>query len=112
MNDELKTLRERYEPQEFKVVTAEPQVVSARFSLCGKFLVAGGFDARVRRWNLETDEIQERPALAGHQGWVTALAFGPGDRLFTADSWGQIRAWPCSAEAAEPAWAVINAHDG
>ena len=59
----------RFEPsKDVKTITAEPQVRSARFSSCGKVLIAGGFDARVRRWVTESDVPVELPSLDGHHG--------------------------------------------
>ena len=44
---------------------------------------------------------------------VSALAFGPqGDVLYSADSWGQIRATPYVGEKPAAKWAVKDAHDG
>ena len=48
---DTEALKARFEPRQSHVITAEPQIVAARFSPCGRQLVAGGLDARVRRWN-------------------------------------------------------------
>ncbi|HJN10743.1 MAG: WD40 repeat domain-containing protein [Pirellulaceae bacterium] len=66
----IKTLKARFEPHQRHVVTAEPQVVAARFGPCGRQLVAGGLDARLRHWESETDKTIELTALDGHHGWV------------------------------------------
>ena len=87
-------LLKKYELKNAKVISAEPQVSLARFSPCGKMLVGGGYDARVRRWNATVEEMPELPALEGHHGWVEGLAFrAEGELLFTADSWGQVCCW-------------------
>ena len=113
MNEDPKQLRERFEPKETKVLTADPQVVTARFSPCGKFLAAASFDARVRRWDAAGDDLPELAAIDGHGGWVTALAFAPqGEVLYSADSWGQIRATANTGETLAAKWAVKDAHDG
>jgi WD40 repeat protein len=104
----------RYEPKEVQVITADPQVRAARFSPCGKLLVAGGFDGRVRRWNVADAAAPELLALTGHHAWVDGLAFrSAGERLFTADSWGQIVCWSgYTVEQPERKWQHEQAHDG
>lgn len=111
MNDESKALLAKYEPKELGVITADPQVVAARFSPCGKFVVAGGFDSRVRRWDLASEGYPELASLGGHGGWVEATAFY-GDTLFSADTWGKLCAWSYADEKPEPTWEIENAHDG
>jgi WD40 repeat protein len=107
-------LLSRYEPKEAQVITADPQVRAARFSPCGKLLVAGGFDGRVRRWNVADAAAPELPALTGHRAWVDGLAFRrDGEVLFTADSWGQLACWSgYIAEQPERKWHHEQAHDG
>lgn len=110
--DETKDLLTRYQPKEQKLLTADPQVTLARYSPCGKQLVAASFDGRVRRWNVESDEVPELPAFDGHQGWCTAIAFRAADELlFSADSWGNVRCWNYGGEAG-PKWRKEPAHDG
>ena len=58
----------KYEPKTPKILTAEPQVSLARFSPCGKLLVGGGYDARVRRWNASSSG---RPRTDGATGGRT-----------------------------------------
>src|SRR5688500_925287 len=94
-----KELLKQFEPKEINVIAAEPQVSLARFSPCGKVLVAGSYDRRVRRWNIAAGDaaaaeapapepekakkgkpapatpVPEMPAIEGHNGWVEALAF-------------------------------------
>lgn len=109
---ETPELLKKYQPKQFKVLDADPQVSAARFSPCGKVLVAGGYDARVRRWNFETEDFAELPALEGHHGWVEGIAFH-GDKLFTADSWGKLICWKgLTGEKPEIAWQHDQAHDG
>jgi WD40 repeat protein len=116
-------LLRQYEPaRDATVLTADPQVRSARFSPCGKVLVAGGFDGRVRRWNVaisdppagETPAPQELPPLEGHYAWIDGLAFrSEGELLFTADSWGQLACWNgYAADAPALKWRHEAAHDG
>jgi len=112
---DTKELLKKYEPiKDVKTITAEPQVRAARFSPCGKVLVAGGFDGRVRRWNVATNELAEPPPLTGHHAWIDGMAFrADGELLFTADSWGQLTCWSdYSAEQPTVKWGHEQAHDG
>jgi WD40 repeat protein len=104
----------RYTPKPVKVIAASPQVRFARFSPCGAVLVAGGYDARVRRWSLASDHMPELPALAGHHAWVEACAMKwEGSRLYTGDSWGQLCCWEnYAAEQPAVVWRHEQAHDG
>src|SRR5262245_33195945 len=113
-------LLKKYDLKDAGVIAAEPQVAAARFSPCGKVLVAGGYDARVRRWNVEqvtageTPAPRELPALTGHDAWVEGLAFrAEGELLFTADSWGMLCCWAAyTAEQPAQKWKLDQAHDG
>lgn len=113
---DTKELLKKYEPaKDAKVLTAEPQVRGARFSPCGKVLVAGGFDARVRRWNFAAEgDPPEMPALSGHHAWIDGIAFRQeGELLFTADSWGQVACWAGYTQDQPAAkWRNEMAHDG
>lgn len=111
------------EPKELDTIQVDPQLVLARYSPCGRILAGGSFDGRVRRWTVSDAEYKEVASLGGHHAWCTALAFrAAGDWLYSADSWGQIRAWnaiealDASADsgvpAIEPRWKVEQAHDG
>jgi WD40 repeat protein len=113
MNDDAAQLLARWEPKELKVIETQRQVHAARFSPCGRFLIAGGYDALVRRWDMTRDETPELSPLTGHQGWAQALAFHPqGEILFTSDSWGRLSAWPYAEENPQPRWTVAAAHGG
>jgi WD40 repeat protein len=94
-----------------KPLTPPAQVTRLRFSPDGTVLAAAGFDGTVRRWSMTAAEPAELPALAGHNGWVSGLAFGK-DRLFSGDSWGRLSAWNPAAKDAKPLWTVEAAHDG
>ena len=112
MNDSQEQLS-RYQPKLAKTVNLDRQMTSLRYSPCGNFLAAGGFDGKVRRFNATSDELPALAALEGHSGWVTAIAFHPDTRrLFSVDSWGQLRAWPYAEESPLPLWIVERAHDG
>lgn len=113
MSGDPQELRRRYGPKESKVLKADRQMCTVRFSPCGRFLAAGGSDGTVRRWDLTAAEMPEVPPLTGHHGWVQALAFHPdARRLFTADSWGQVRCWPYAEPGGGPLWTIEEAHDG
>jgi len=113
MSDDPKQLLARHQPKEVKVLKLDQQMGTIRFSRCGKFLAAGGFDGTVRRWDASSDQFSELPALTGHNGWVQTVAFhGDGKRLFSADSWGQLCCWPYADKEPKPLWAVKEAHDG
>jgi WD40 repeat protein len=113
MNDDAKSLQERYEPKELKALEAPRQLCAARFSPCGKFLLAGGYDGLVRRWDADKEDLPELPAIEGHRGWVDGLAFHPQQRrVFTADSWGQLCCWDYAEPGLQPAWKIDAAHDG
>lgn len=53
-------------------------------------------------------EPTELPALKGHSGWVTGLAWGK-DMLVTGDSWGRLTSWDAEGKRK---WTVETAHDG
>lgn len=107
-------LVKKYATKPTKVIDVSPQLRSIRFSPCGKILVAGGYDARIRRWNFESPEQTELPALAGHHAWVEALALRERDQLlFSGDSWGQLTCWSnYTAEQPAQKWNHEHAHDG
>lgn len=111
---ETPELLKKYQPKQFKVLDADPQVSAARFSPCGKLLVAGGYDAQVRRWNFQTEDFASLSPLEGHHGWVEGIAFSAdGERLFTADSWGKIVSWTdVLAEKPTAKWTAEQGHDG
>jgi len=96
-----------------KPLTPDAQLSLVRFSPCGAVLAAAAHDGTVRRFDFTKPEPDELPKLAGHNGWVTALAFHPTTkRLFTGDSWGKLVAWDDAVGTAKKAWEVAAAHDG
>jgi len=114
MNTDPKTLLERFGPKEVgKPLPTSQQLCMVRFSPCGKVLAAGGFDNQVHRWDATANPLKELPPLTGHHGWVQAIVFHPdAQRLFSADTWGQIRCWPYAEPDAKPLWSIAAAHDG
>ena len=80
------------------------------FSPCGKYVVAGGTEENVQRWDLDSGT---KTSLVAHQSWVNSVAFHPDKkRLFTADFHGTIHCWPYTADVPKPQWSIANAHDG
>ena len=88
----------------------EQMLTCCAFSPCGKYLVAGGIEENVQRWDLESGT---KTPLVAHRSWVNAVAFHPdGQRLFTADCHGAIHCWPYMADAPTPQWSKSDAHQG
>lgn len=117
MNADPQELAQKYTPTKPK--TAKPyesdkkQHNGARYSPCGTYLLAGGYEGAVLRWDVTGDEPKMLEPMTGHHGWVQALAFSPCAQLvFTGDSWGRLRAWDYAAEKPTPAWDIADAHDG
>jgi WD40 repeat protein len=94
-----------------KPLLSPTQITRVRFSPDGKALAAACFDGAVKRWDVSGKEPVELPALGGHNGWVTAVAFGA-KLLFSADSWGRLSAWDFAAKEPKLVWTVADAHDG
>lgn len=116
---DIATLKSRFEPKEAKPLKLDRQLNVARFTACGRFLLAAGHDGTVRRFDATADDITELKPLAGHNGWVQRLALPPKrdnatpeDIVFSADSWGQLRCTSFIDEAAAPRWTIPTAHDG
>ena len=113
MNADPKELKARFEPKEVTILKPDRQMSMVRVSPCGKLLVAACHDGTLRRWDLSDEKMPELPPLAGHNGWVTAVAFAPeAGRFYTADSWGQLRGWSYGEAEPVTAWHVDDAHDG
>ena len=53
----------------------ERQLWQARYSPCGRFLVACGYDATIQRWDLSGEQPTLMTPLGGHHGWVQAMDF-------------------------------------
>lgn len=93
-----------------KTLDHDRELLAARFSPCGGFIFAGGYDGLVHRWDLQD---WKREPLSGHRGWLQGIVFHPdGGRMFTADSWGRITCWSLAGEVPAVAWTVEEAHPG
>jgi WD40 repeat protein len=113
MTDDPNTLKQRYEPKQTGQITPDRQLCMIRISPCGKLLLAASSDGTVRRWDLSGEKPAELEPLKGHNGWVQAVAFArEGNRFYTADSWGQLRAWSYGDGEPQVAWSHEQAHDG
>jgi WD domain, G-beta repeat len=111
MNSE--TLLELYEPKPGKTLTHERQLWQSRFSPCGQFLLACGYESTILRWDVSADESKPLAAYAEHDGWVQCLGFHPeAKHVFTADSWGKLACWPYADASPKPVWQNKHAHDG
>lgn len=76
-------------------------------------LFAGGYDAQIHRWSLQGEKPEPLAPLDGHHGWVQSLTIDPEqDRLYSADSWGGLRAWQLTDGDPQSAWHHDQAHDG
>ena len=98
-------------PKITKTLTHNRQLWTARYSPCGKYLIAGGYDALILRWDVSGDEPKPLSPLTGHHGWVERIAFA-GDTLITSDSWGCLTGWKYDQENPQPLWNVEQALDG
>ncbi|HZK79803.1 MAG TPA: hypothetical protein VFC46_02025, partial [Humisphaera sp.] len=98
-------------PLEFKQASTlehDRELVSARYSLCGKYIFAGSYDSNVYRWDVAKET---KTTLSSHNGWIQGLAFHPDKkRLFTGDSWGGLCAWNYADETPKPLWTRTDAH--
>jgi sugar lactone lactonase YvrE len=113
MDIEPKELARRYEPKQVREIKPDRQMLCVRISPCGKLLAAASADGTIRRWNLADEALPELPPLAGHSGWVTAIAFArKGQRLVACDSWGAVSCWSYAEETPKQLWLVEQAHDG
>ncbi len=87
------------------------QLWQARYSHCGKFLIAAGYDAKVHRWDVQQTPARQLAPLEGFHGWVQALAVHPTQpRLFAADSWGRLGSWQYDQPESVSHWCHQAAH--
>lgn len=101
------------QPKEIANLKLDRQVTIVRYSPCAKYLIAGGFESVIYRWDATIKDMPAMPLLTGHGGWVTSLAFSSDQKhLFSVDSWGQLRAWNYPETNPKCIWFVKEAHDG
>jgi WD40 repeat protein len=95
------------------VLKHDRQLWQARFTPCGRFLIACGYDATLQRWDISGAEPRLMPPLTGHEGWVQSIAIHPTEpRVYSADSWGRIGCWDYASESGTATWTKADAHDG
>jgi WD40 repeat protein len=84
-------------------------MLSCRFDPTGRFVFGGAQDNGVYRWDLTNGQ---KTTLNGHDSWVRALTFIPGQNaLITGGYEGKIIWWSVDAASPTPI-RTINAHDG
>jgi WD40 repeat protein len=131
-------LKKRFEPLEVVSFEYKRQLWQARFSPCGDYLIAGGYDATIQRWKIDnaalesaepTDPKKRRnakeaaekaakafkplPEFAGHNGWVQSIQLiAKGQKVVSADSWGQVSCWKYSDAEPKPIWTIKQALSG
>lgn len=97
--------------QHQKTLKHDRQFLRCRFDADAAHLYAAGYDGRLSRWNLADGTAQ---TIDAHRGWVEGMAVSPDRReLYTADSWGQVRAWRLDPQAdfakLTPRWTIERA---
>jgi WD40 repeat protein len=96
-----------------ETITPTDQRLSAQFTPCGEYLVAGGFAGSLHRWTMAGDERTELSVIKGHQGWVEAIGFHPtGSLVYSGDSWGGLACHDYRTEIPTAVWSKESAHDG
>lgn len=115
------------------VIPTQRQMSLIRFTPNGQLLYAAGRDAKIHRWDLRASDgppadalmpssindkpvpiaFPQLPSLAGHDGWVTGIAFHPaGTGMVSSDSWGRLIGWSLAGPEPQPIWNLATAHDG
>ncbi len=88
----------------------ERQLSCCRFSPDGKFVVGGGLDSALQRWNIESGE---QSSLAGNSSWLGEFAFAPdGKRLFAGDFHGALLCWSFGDQQPAVQWSVKDTGHG
>ncbi len=82
---------------------------ACRFDPSGRYVISGGDENIVRRWDLEKDE---HAALEGHESWVLSFVMPVASReLITGGYDGRLAWWDLAAKAPKPL-KMIDAHRG
>ncbi len=85
-------------------------LVSCRFDPTGTYVVVGGEDYALQRWELATGKAVT--FKGPHDSWIRAIGFSPnGQTTYTGGYDGRLVWWPTSAEKMEPI-RFIQAHQG
>ena len=89
------------------------QLWQARYSPCGEFLVACGYDATIQRWNVAGEEPVLLSPIEAHNGWVQGMCISPdGERVYSADSWGRLSCHELRTDNPQQLWTQETAHEG
>ncbi|MBM4005809.1 MAG: WD40 repeat domain-containing protein [Planctomycetes bacterium] len=85
------------------------RLLCCRVDPMGRFVVAGGIDYTIQRWEIATGT---KTALTGHDNWIRTLGFSPdGATLYSGGYDGQLISWETGAAAPQPV-RRIQAHQG
>jgi len=96
-----------------ETITPTAQRLSARFTPCGDYLIAGGFEGLLHRWPMTGDQRTELAVIKGHHGWVAAIGFHPTEsKVFSGDSWGGLACHDYRGDNPLTLWNRASAHDG
>lgn len=114
---DAETLVKQFTPVDGPAIDADRQLIWSRFGQDGKLLLAADYQGKIRRWRMEGETPEELAPITGHHGWTQAFALHPTEPiLYTADSWGELRATRYAEEATgaklDPLWQHTAAHDG
>lgn len=94
--------------KQVKAFELDSELVAARFSPCGKFLLTGSYDAHIYRFDIADGT---KTVFGQHKGWLQGLVFHPdGKRMYTGDSWGGINCFEYADKTPEPKWTRADSH--
>lgn len=86
----------------------ETPLLSCAYDPTGRFVLAGGRDAKLVCLDLAKNEKQ---TLDGHAGWIGAVVRAGAESTLSADQQGRVIAWNCAGELPVERWR-IEAHSG
>ena len=91
-----------------RTLAHERQLTCSAFSPCGKFVIAGGLDFQLQRWDVEGDG---HAALKGHPSWIGDLAFHKDcRRVYSVDYHGGLQCRDYTQPDKAPLWTHPDAH--
>lgn len=93
-----------------RTLAHERQLMCSAFSPCGKYVMAGGMDFHLQRWDVDGDGHE---ALKGHPSWIGDLAFHKDcRRVYSVDYHGGLQCRDYTQPAKAPLWTRPDAHTG